>query len=973
MHCWSGGIRVKHKSLTATMVLLGGAIAFSVWADPTALSISNAGVTVTGSSSTTLDFPISRSGDISYDAFVQYQTQDGTALAGTDYTSAMGSIVIPAGKTSATIPVTVAGGSGNPPDKNFQMLLMGGGGAGMGFTPSFATQQTFAVGSGPQSVTMADVNGDGLPDLVVANENDSTVSVLLNTTPPGAVTPSFATQQTFSTPGGPVSVTAADVNGDGRPDLIVANSSPPGTVSVLLNTTAPGATTPSFATQQTFAVGSAPFSVTAADVNGDGKPDLVVANLDDSTISVLLNTTAAGAATLSFATQRTFATGDVTGGEPFSVTVADVNGDGKPDMIVANSLDSTISVLLNTTASGAATPSFATQQTFATALSPVSVAVADVNGDGRPDLIAANRDDNTVSVLLNTTAPGATTPSFATQQTFAAGSAPFSVTAADVNGDGKPDLIVTNFSDNTVSVLLNTTAPGAASPSFTRQQTFATGTNPRSVTATNVNGDGKRDLIVINEGDNSVSVLLNTTPAPATTLGANSFATQQTFDTGSTPYLVTAANVNSDGKPDLIVANFSDNTVSVLLNTTAPGAIATSFTTQQTFATGNFPQSVAAADLNGDGRPDLIVANGGDNTVSVLLNTTAPGATTPGFATEQAFTTGTEPVSATAADVNGDGRPDLIVANSTGNSVSVLLNTTAPGATTPSFATQQAFAAGSFPESATVADVNGDGKPDLIVPNEGDNTVSVLLNTTAPGATTPSFAPQQPFATGLTPFSVIAADVNGDGKPDLIVANTGDNTVSVLLNTTAPGAATPSFATQQTFAVGGGPISVTAAEVNGDGRPDLIVANEFDNTVSVLLNTTATGAITPSFATQQTFAVGANPTWVTAADVNGDGKPDLIVTNGADNTVSMLLNSLYAATLSGSPATGTIHYSMPPTTASLLALAFGNVPVEDTVTRNITVRNTGHAPLYVGNVTSSDAEFAITGATTCPRADSRPV
>ncbi|MFZ0244820.1 MAG: VCBS repeat-containing protein, partial [Candidatus Binatus sp.] len=258
--------------------------------------------------------------------------------------------------------------------------------------------------------------------------------------------------------------------------------------------------------------------------------------------------------------------------------------------------------------------------------------------------------------------------------------------------------------------------------------------------------------------------------------------------------------------------------------------------------------------------------------------------------------------------------PDLIVANEGDTTVSVLLNITAPGATTPSFAPQQTFATGSSPISVTAADVNGDGLPDLIVANFGDGTVSVLLNTTAPGATTSSFAPQQTFAVGGEPVSVTAADVNGDGKPDLIVANEV-GAVSVLLNTTPAPATTfdaNSFAIQQTFVTGSGPFSVTAADVNGDGRPDLIVANYNSNTVGVLLNTTAPGAATPSFATKQSFAVGGEPISVTAADINGDGKPDLIVANGNDTTVSVLLNAMYATTLSGSPAAGTIHYGVLP-------------------------------------------------------------
>ncbi|HSN01231.1 MAG TPA: FG-GAP-like repeat-containing protein, partial [Rudaea sp.] len=209
---------------------------------------------------------------------------------------------------------------------------------------------------------------------------------------------------------------------------------------------------------------------------------------------------------------------------------------------------------------------------------------------------------------------------------------------------------------------------------------------------------------------------------------------------------------------------------------------------------------------------------------------------------------------------------------------------------TPQMSAQQTFATGTAPYSVTAADLNGDGKPDLIAANRSDNTVSVLLNTTAPGAATHSFAAQQTFATGLTPFSVTAADLNGDGKPDLIVANQNSNTVSVLLNTTAPGAALPSFAALQTFATGAGPASVSAADLNGDGKPDLIVVNASD-TVSVLLNTTASGPATSSFAVQQTFATGTAPIAVTTADLNGDGKPDLIVANHDDNTVRILFNT----------------------------------------------------------------------------------
>jgi hypothetical protein len=374
------------------------------------------------------------------------------------------------------------------------------------------------------------------------------------------------------------------------------------------------------------------------------------------------------------------------------------------------------------------------------------------------------------------------------------------------------------------------------------------------------------------------------------------FTPQQTFAAGASEGMV-AADFNGDGRPDLAVTNVNTGTVSVLLNTTPAGSTTPSYATQQTFTVVGLPLSLAVGDFNGDGRPDLVVTNSNGKTVSVLLNTTPAGAATPTFAPQQTFAVGTQAIGVVVADFNGDGRPDLAVTNSVDNTVSVLLNTTPAGAGTPTFAPQQTFAVGNSPFGVTAADFNGDGRPDLVVTNNGlsgtPGTVSVLLNTTPPGSSTVSFAPQQTFAVGNFPQTVAAADVNGDGRPDLAVANFDDGTVSVLLNTTAAGAGTPTFAPQQTFAVGSHPFGVATADLDGDGRPDLAVANNEDRTVSVLLTTTAAGATTPAFAPQQTFAVGTGPGGVAAADFNGDGRPDLAVANvnfGA-GTVSVLLNT----------------------------------------------------------------------------------
>jgi len=339
-----------------------------------------------------------------------------------------------------------------------------------------------------------------------------------------------------------------------------------------------------------------------------------------------------------------------------------------------------------------------------------------------------------------------------------------------------------------------------------------------------------------------------------------SFVQSSTPSVGSCPYSIAATDVNGDGKIDLISANGCVNTLSVLTN----GGNG-NFVLSGTYVVGSSPQGVAAADINGDGKVDLISANVGDNTVSVLTNNGSGG-----FVLAGTYSVGVGPTAVVAADVNRDGKIDLINANYYDNSLSVLTNSGSGG-----FALSRTYAVGHGPYSITTADVNGDGKPDLISANGGDSTLSVLTNDGSG-----NFVLSATYAVGSSPQGVTAADVYGDGKIDLISANQGDNSLSVLTNNGIGG-----FVLAGTYAVGNAPWVVSAADVNGDGKLDLISANSGDNTISVLTNNDSGG-----FVLAGTFAVGNAPRWVTAADVNGDGKIDLISANTGVTTLSVLTN-----------------------------------------------------------------------------------
>lgn len=363
---------------------------------------------------------------------------------------------------------------------------------------------------------------------------------------------------------------------------------------------------------------------------------------------------------------------------------------------------------------------------------------------------------------------------------------------------------------------------------------------------------------------------------------------------GSAPNAIAVADVNGDGKPDLLTANYGSNTAGVLLGTgTGAFGPATPYPT----GTGSTPAGIAVADVNADGKPDLLTANQGSSTVGVLLGTSTG---TFGLVTTYSTLTissgsGYGPRGIAVADVNKDGRPDLLTANYLGNSVGVLLNT---GAGMFGPATIYSAGYGSTPTGIVVADVNGDGQLDLLTANLSSDTVGVFL-----GTGTGTFSPVTTYPTGNNsgPRSLAVADVNGDGQLDLLLSSNTSGAAAVLLGT-----GTGSFGAATTYSTGYSsyPRGIAVADVNGDGKLDLLTANSNTSVAGVLLGT-GTGTFGPL--TTYDTGMGSTPFGLVVTDVNGDGKPDLVLANNTSDTAGVLLNATTflasRAALAGTSAT----------------------------------------------------------------------
>ena len=737
-------------------------------------------------------------------------------------------------------------------------------------TELFNSPRYSDLGNKPTSVVLGDLNGDGVSDVVTANNVSNDVSVLI-----GNGDGSFRPAGSFGVGGQPQSVALGDVNSDGISDIVTANTLG-NDVSVLI-----GIGDGTFQVAAAFVVGSQPQSVALGDMNGDGKSDIVTANRSSDDISVLI-----GNGNGTFQAASSYGVGET----PQSVALADVNGDGANDLVTAN-LVGTVSVLIgNNDGTLQAAVSYGAGDV------PASVALGDLNSDGVSDIVTANTSIDAVFLLI-----GNGDGTFQTALPFNAGDGPSSLALGDVNGDGVNDIVTGNSNNDDVSVLI-----GHGDGTFLAATNYAAGDEPRSVALGDMNGDGITDIVTANKSSNDLSVHLGDHPellllhqAGLSHLPHRGFPTLFIHGENRTYFVTTG-----DQEDEVLLWSMSSNPPSVRqegsyfslstldrpremfwseqrlvllselsyrdfdpgtgLFTTLVAADGT-FPTAVKYGVGDAPESVALDDVNNDGVNDIVTANKFSNEVSVLM-----GNSDGTFDVATNFPTGDEPRSVVLGDVDGDGNGDIVTANRSSNDISVLF-----GNGDGTFQTAVNYSAGEKPRSVALGHLNTDGFIDIVTGNLTDDRVSILI-----GNGDGSFQAVVQLDTGDGPESIALGDVNSDGTSDIITANKFSNDVSVL---TGNGDGT--FQAAVSYASGQQPSSVAIGDVNGDGNSDIVTANRFIGFVHVLI-----GSEDGTFEAATGWPAG-NAADLTLGDVNGDGVIDIVTANLVSDEVSILIGN----------------------------------------------------------------------------------
>lgn len=768
--------------------------------------------------------------------------------------------------------------------------------AGQIFSPPFTSTQ---------KPILADLNNDGRLDFAVPDE---TVGNKIHIFFAGVGGVFSATPNLILTANTPKNILAADFNNDGIMDIAAVNYGANTTIELWVPLT-PGAypTLPNFSAT---GLCTGARNITAADVNGDGNIDIISGCQSSDNINVLL-----GNGNGTFQTAQAYSSG-VGGGFINDIALGDFDNDGDVDAVCTNDFSQNINIMLNQ-----GDGSFAAGTNIALGINYHTLALADFNDDGNLDIAVSAYGVNQVDILL-----GNGLGAFPITDSYPIGSNIRSVIAGDFNGDGRIDLAVAGYvGQEKLHILLRNPAPYTVGTAFAPVAStpsncvFAT----HSLAAGDIDGDGDLDILMqgtnvalhinsaslslvttsparnapsaVNSSPISLTYTQNMTTATASLPALNIWGGFSGYKTGGTRSVAgstVTANVGGfrPGEQVWVTHQMAQSTLNVKAKpyvygfTAKAGVGPGTFYHQGLYSVNGNGYEVRTADVDGDGRLDVITSNNASGNSSVLYG--AGGGTLAVETGPSPYTTAGAAGMA-VADFNNDGRPDYVVGDNVGNNISVMLNNAGTGFT-PSL-----INVGALSNVITTADYNGDGAMDIAV-SRNDGAVVILF-----GDGNGSF---QPFVNAGTPTAaafqnIASGDFDGDGDIDIVSTNSGGDMLRVMINDGAGNFSLPFPA----FPSGGiTPLSPAIADFNGDGILDIAIGHFGDNVAIHLGNGNGTFQAPDAYST----GFGSSPRGIVAADFNGDGFMDIAVaSNGTDQlTVLLRASSAYSVGSAFAPA-----------------------------------------------------------------------
>lgn len=540
-----------------------------------------------------------------------------------------------------------------------------------------------------------------------------------------------------------------------------------------------------------------------------------------------------------FAAPRNFASGNT----PGALETGDLDGDGKADVVVANRGSSTISVFRNTgVGSHIAFAAKADLNPYAPNTNPQDVAIGDIDNDGNPDIVVPNLGLNSISIYRNTSTPG--NISFSSPISFTLGLAPIALVINDLNGDGFTDIAFSNLLNNTLIVMRGSSTPGNIS--FSGSQSFATGSAPRDLVTGDFDGDGKTDLATLNDGSLNISVLRNTSPLA----GAFGFSRTDIPVVGTAPARFVVGDFDQNGKPDFAVGQSANSSMSVFANNSTPGNIA--FAAKVDFPMPALPTGIAAGDINGDGKVDVMLSSSAGSGLAIFINN---GNNSISFATAVFVGSGSSAIGAWLCDVSGDNRPDLLTTAGDLNQLQII---------------EQILPA---PSITAVTPLVGIPASNIIIQGSGFTANDPNAHQIFIGGT----KSQASLSLGGT-LLFVPAPAKADYKNISVGVNGRTAMFFKPYAHIRPGAlpfSANSFRLYDTYEGGSFAEDAVIADFDNDGKDDMVVTDAIGSSCTVFRNI-RTGS-QPIFATN-TINPNGTLVFADAFDMDADGKPDLIGT-----------------------------------------------------------------------------------------------